>query len=617
MTFKKKGILLLFLFLHPDFISHCISQTNKEGTFLVEGLVYGYRYDPAKKILQKEKQIVLEGTLDKASVSVSESGKILSSSKTNKKGEFQLKLPFGKIYQIEISKQGYEKSILLVDIRSITKKNVGNEMKFIGMELILNSFKSNDTSQIIFPFGKLFYNEKARAMNFEPNLGKIKKGLFAKQEGESTPVVLMRRAVLKNRNNSLNEPKDAKKDILKNIKKDTKENTFSADTVTAVNTTTSSQASKFKLSRSQGYEYFADHYIKIRELEIKEAQQELEKDRLNATSKEDSLEVMERETQLNSAIAELTSAKKIIELQKNQISTQRILLILSICFMLLLSAFSFMIFKHNREKRRIHLLLKAKTKKITDSINYAKRIQKSILLEENEIQKMLPQSFIYYQPRDIVSGDFYWCSKLEDKIIVAAIDCTGHGVPGAFMSLIGNALLNEIINEKLVVQPGKILEMLHAGVLKSLNQNAGETQSQDGMEISLCVIDHEKKLIEFAGAMNPVYIVENNNVVIVEPNIRSIGGTSLGNTESTRSEFTTHQIPIHENMGLYLFSDGYMDQFGGPENKKFNTSAFRKLLLDIQSMSMAEQKLAMEETMQNWKGDYKQIDDMLVIGIRF
>ncbi|MGQ0827787.1 MAG: PP2C family protein-serine/threonine phosphatase, partial [Bacteroidota bacterium] len=311
------------------------------------------------------------------------------------------------------------------------------------------------------------------------------------------------------------------------------------------------------------------------------------------------------------------NAKKIIALQKLQIESQRKLLLLSVCCLVLLSAFLFIFFFHYKEKRTINMLLNEQHKKITDSINYAKRIQQSILPRESEIQKIVPQSFIFYQPRDIVSGDFYWFSQVEKKIIIAAVDCTGHGVPGAFMSLIGNTLLNEIINEKRVTDPASILSLLHLNVLKALHQREGEVQNQDGMEMSLCVIDNENKLIEFAGAMTPIYVVKNGLVNVIQPDTRGIGGINAAIQKGEKVEFSTKQIPIEKNMCLYMFTDGYMDQFGGPKNKKFNAPMFKKMLLYFQALDMESQKSGMEEIMKNWRGDHRQIDDMLVIGIRF
>lgn len=617
-------VSFIFFFSLP----FCFSQENITGKFVVDGLVYGYNHDPSKKFLQKEKQIVLEGILEGVSITISENGKTIYNTRTNRKGEFLWRIDLGKIYKVELSKRGYAKNILLIDVRSVPANTAASGIRFSGAELILNSFLSKDTSQINIPFGKLYYNPRTKFMDFEANTQIKKKGLLGRQEETSTPVSLMKRSVYKNKN--IISP------LQKSIQKNGKEKITLVDSV--IPTTNTFINSKFKLSPGLGIEDLSTIDIAIRESEIERAKDALDQDKLNSSTLQDSLIINEREALLNSAIQELSLAKMIIEFQKKDISIQRKLLFFTISCMLLLIGFLMLIYKHYREKRKMNILLNEKNKKITDSINYASRIQKSILLPENEIKKLLPQSFIYYQPRDIVSGDFYWFAEVEEApllgepvekntellktsdskvIIIAAVDCTGHGVPGAFMSLVGNSLLNEIINEKHIIQPASILKILHSGVLKALHQKEDDSLSQDGMEMSLCSINLEKKCIEFAGAMNPIYIVKDNSVSIIKPDAHAIGGKSIGARKNTEVEFTKQVIPIEKNMSVYMFTDGFADQFGGPENKKFNTAQFKNLLLEIQSMDMGMQKLAIEQSIKKWRGDLKQTDDMLVIGLRF
>lgn len=595
---------------------------------MVDGLVYGYNHDPSKKFLQKEKQIILEGILEGVSITISENDKTVYNTKTNRKGEFLWKIDLGKIYKVELSKRGYAKNILLIDVRSVPANSAANGIRFSGAELILNSFLSKDTSQINIPFGKLYYNTRTKFMDFEANAQIKKKGRLGRQDEPSTPISLMKRSVYKNKN-IISPPQ-------KSIQKNGKEKITLVDSV--IPTSNTFINSKFKLSPGFGIEDLSTIDIAIRESEIERAKEALDQDKLNSITLQDSLIINEREALLNSAIQELSLAKIIIEFQKKDISIQKKLLFFTISCMLLLIGFLLLIYKHYREKRKMNILLNEKNKKITDSINYASRIQKSILLPENEIKSLLSQSFIYYQPRDIVSGDFYWFAEVEQGallsvpiekntqplktsdskvIIIAAVDCTGHGVPGAFMSLVGNSLLNEIINEKHIIQPASILNLLHTGVLKALHQNEDDSLSQDGMEMSLCSINLEKNYIEFAGAMNPIYIVKDNIVSIIKPDAHAIGGKSLVTRKNTEVEFTKQIIPIEKNMSVYMFTDGFADQFGGIENKKFNTAQFKNLLLEIQSMDMGMQKLAIEQSIKKWRGDLKQTDDMLVIGMRF
>jgi len=259
--------------------------------------------------------------------------------------------------------------------------------------------------------------------------------------------------------------------------------------------------------------------------------------------------------------------------------------------------------------------LEKKNVQILDSISYASRIQEAILPYESRIKKLLPESFIFFKPRDIVSGDFYWFSEQHGKIFIAEVDCTGHGVPGAFMSMIGNTLLNEIVNDKGVYKPSEILKQLNKGIIFTLNQeNSSDNFQDDGMEVSLCCIDKAAKTVEIALANQTAYLVENNEIRLIEGDIYSVGGTfSLSDDD----EFTNHSIKYTEDTSLYMLSDGYADQFGGIQNHKFLASQLQDLLLDNNSLSMKDQSDILEMTFNSWKGNKKQIDDILVIGIKF
>ena len=250
--------------------------------------------------------------------------------------------------------------------------------------------------------------------------------------------------------------------------------------------------------------------------------------------------------------------------------------------------------------------------KIMSSINYAQRIQQAILPSSAMVNKLIPSNFILFKPRDMVSGDFYYVQGKHSKTILAAIDCTGHGVPGAFMSMVGNDLLNAIIKDKQITQADKMLTELHEGVRSALQQE--ETQNQDGMDMALVVMDEEKKTLEFAGAKNPIVYIQNNELKVIKGDKTPIGG---GQKEAART-FTTHQIDISQPTTFYLFSDGYQDQFGGPEGRKFMIKRFRNLLLEIHQKPMEEQKEILDQTIQYWmrEGNEEQVDDILVVGVR-
>jgi serine phosphatase RsbU (regulator of sigma subunit) len=256
--------------------------------------------------------------------------------------------------------------------------------------------------------------------------------------------------------------------------------------------------------------------------------------------------------------------------------------------------------------------LAAKNKNITDSINYAKRIQEAMLPSEYLFRKLLPESFIFYNPKDIVSGDFYWVTEKESKIFIAAVDCTGHGVPGAFMSIIGFDLLRNITKEQGVENPSQILNLLNLGISETFSKHATEGAVKDGMDVSLLVIDRNNKLLEYAGAFNPLYIARENKIIEVKGNRFAVGKVE-GNEDN---KFDNHVIPYRDNDMVYIFSDGYADQFGGPLGKKFKFRRFRHLLLTINSLPLIKQKSFLEENFDSWKGQLEQVDDILVIGIR-
>jgi ligand-binding sensor domain-containing protein/serine phosphatase RsbU (regulator of sigma subunit) len=263
-----------------------------------------------------------------------------------------------------------------------------------------------------------------------------------------------------------------------------------------------------------------------------------------------------------------------------------------------------------KEIENKNILVEQKNRDITDSINYAQRIQHAILPLEETILKSLKNSFVLFKPRDIVSGDFYWFAQIESKSILAVVDCTGHGVPGAFMSMIGNSLLNEIVYEKKIVEPAKILNYLDDGVRLSLKQDQQNNETHDGMDISLISIEGSK--LQYAGAHRPLYIIRNGSLQEIAADKFPIGGMQ---TESKKI-FNNRHFELEPNDMLYMFTDGYVDQFGGDKGKKFMSRRFQELLLTINNKPTGEQKEILDQTIENWKSHLEQIDDILVIGVK-
>ncbi len=267
--------------------------------------------------------------------------------------------------------------------------------------------------------------------------------------------------------------------------------------------------------------------------------------------------------------------------------------------------------KNSQQLENLNDELVQKNTEIVDSINYAKRIQQALLLSEEHITTSFPPHFIYFQPKDIVSGDFYWTHKNEDYIYIAVADCTGHGVPGAFMSMLGISFLNDITSTGEYVSPAQILDELRMRVIKELNQTGKDDGSKDGMDISLIRLDRKTNQVEWAGANNPLYVVKEGELERYKSDRQPIGYTYKP------EPFTNREIQLEpgENM-LYLFSDGYADQFGGEKGKKFKYNQFIKLLKRVEKLPMDEQKLVLHQTILDWRGDFEQIDDICIIGVR-
>jgi len=260
-----------------------------------------------------------------------------------------------------------------------------------------------------------------------------------------------------------------------------------------------------------------------------------------------------------------------------------------------------------RQSRRVVELYK----NVTDSIRYAKRLQDSILPPGKRIRELLPESFVYYRPKDIVSGDFYWVDQVDGRVAFAAVDCTGHGVPGAFMSLIGHNGLNQAIRERGAGRPSEVLKVLNKIAFEALHKDREQFLVRDGMDMALCNYDPERRVLEYAGANSPLYVVRGGEVLRFQPDKRPIGSFDLEG-----QEFTDHRILLEQGDMVYIFSDGYADQFGGPKGKKFLYKRFRDLLLEISRFPAESQSGMLEEAFRGWRGIHEQVDDILVIGMR-
>ena len=326
----------------------------------------------------------------------------------------------------------------------------------------------------------------------------------------------------------------------------------------------------------------------------------------------------------------LQDKKDVLTAEEKQ--RQRVILVIVSFFLAFIALLAVFIFRGYRLKQKANIIItqqktevekqkelvekknkmvEEKNKEITDSINYAKRIQQAKLPKKEEIYFALPQCFVLFKPKDIVSGDFYFFHKNEQSVFIAAADCTGHGVPGAFMSLIGSEKLEDAVSQ--TADTSEILKRLNRGIKTSLHQSEINESTRDGMDIALCFVDTVSRNIKYAGANRPLWIIRNGqtNVEEIKATKTAIGGL----TEKTQ-HFDTHELKLQQGDTFYICTDGYADQFGGQTGKKLMTKKFKKILLEVQGKTMKEQEKHLDNFIENWKAGREQVDDILVIGVR-
>ena len=300
------------------------------------------------------------------------------------------------------------------------------------------------------------------------------------------------------------------------------------------------------------------------------------------------------EAKVRERTAEIQRQKEEIEAQRDSIEEQRNILA-----------------QRNTDLKFAYDEIGEQKKHITDSIQYAKRIQNAILPPAEFVKSLIPDSFILYRPKDIVSGDFYWFARENNLIYFSVVDCTGHGVPGAFMSIVGFNQLNYALNVVKAVKPSAMLDALNEGVTSTLREKSTSNGVKDGMDIALCALDYEKMKLHFAGAYNSLYLVREGEITIIRADRHPIGASGVENVR-----FSGHEIEIRKGDMIYLFSDGYADQFGGPQKKKFLLSRFRELLVSVSPETIQKQEEILNTNFDQWKGQEEQVDDILIIGVR-
>lgn len=341
---------------------------------------------------------------------------------------------------------------------------------------------------------------------------------------------------------------------------------------------------------------------------------------------------------INEQLAKISDQESRIRVQLATLEKQKLILYFVVFALLLVSFLGYYIYRGYKIKKEANIRLEDKNrtislqkdqieeqknlaeaqrdqiayqkKHITDSIMYAKRIQ-TALIPSLELFSDKLEHFVLYKPLAIVSGDFYWVSSAGSRQVIIAADCTGHGVPGAFMSMLGVTLLNEIVNGRHILMPDRIIENLRQGVIKSLNQVAEEDSVKDGMDIAVCTVDFEENILWFSGANNPLYLVRGNELIHYRADKMPAA------IHYRMQPFTLHKIEIMKGDTFYIFSDGYADQFGGPHEKKFMSGKLKEKLVEMAGMPMLKQGEKLDEIFEKWRGDAPQVDDVTLIGVRY
>ena len=619
-------ILLSFLSI---FLMVCAEGFSQPSFFRVEGIIHGYEQSPNQGILKKNKPTLFQGTLADANIKVFNNGQRVKQLNTTEQGLFKLDLGFDQLYQLSISKPGYNLYQLMLDTRAFPSHIKEGGFAFTDAEFILNSYKKGEDSTLNRKVGRLYFNPSSQEFMLAKITPEEQGGLFNPPPPPDTPTELLEKAILKNNERLASyQPLASSKGLNISRQDKTTHNRKPSHQPSARgnNEKESKEDSKAETNASISGQFHLSPLLKdldkstiqIQEDAIRREREQLLLHKYRAKNRQDSLEIERREQQILFAEKEIANARLLISSQEEKLSAQQHSLVMMISLMVILSISSFFVFTYFKQKEKTSHLIQSKNRQITDSINYARRIQKSIFISEDLLQQHLPESFVFLNPKAIVSGDFYFVSPVAGgKYLVAVADCTGHGVPGAFMSLIGHRLLREIVVEKGIHDPSAVLEKLHTGINESLNQIEDQENSQDGMDVAVCLIDPETYTLIFAGAMNPAYLVYEQELQVLQADVSSVGGKTLRPTgENEKRKFTNKACKYNTGSMLYLFTDGYMDQFGGELDQKFNTKRFKSLLIDIQPLSAAEQKEKVASTLKEWQKETSQTDDILLLGVR-
>lgn len=607
--FNRYLLLLIFLFTGiadgQDFIS-----------FRVSGNVTGYYFEPSGFL--KKAKIEMEGSLKNVFIEVLEDGDVIFSDHTDATGNFTFDLPSNATYTFVFHKEGYRTEHLIVQLP--IKANVSGTIVYKGVEILLNSYlgESDKPGNI----GRLSFNQNRETFEFFPNPGrKDKKGNF------DNAVELMSRAIIKYPLSFEEAPRMSEDSsaITINVQPENRRRVFRPvdeasplDTLSDTTRAPEGITIRTDFELVQGLEDITGEELDRLERRLRSAREQLELDRASAKTHDDSVIVRLREQQLDAAEREIHQAREIIALQEDTIRAHKVQQYVMIGGLLVLGVFAMILLLFLKERRKRNRILQKRKKEVDESLAYARRIQSGFITSATPLQSTVEEFFLIDMPRDVVSGDFFWWTETEQSVIMAAIDCTGHGVPGAFLTSMANTYLNRIVNEEEESDPGTILEKLHSMIYKGLHQDEDDSMSEAGMDMSICRWDKNGKHLAYAGAFNPLIAVTANTTKLERTDLKSVGGRSLRGKKDDKRSFKTREIWAAEPMDIYLFSDGYMDQFGMMAGEtqpvKFGLQRFKEMVLGLYGDPGKEKQETIRATIESWKGPHRQTDDILVIG---
>ena len=616
--------------------------------------------------------------IENVKVSFYTKNKVLKSTTCNKNGEYSFSVDaYAAKYYLKLEKTGYLPKISEMDLTDFTQNDI---LELNEWDFGIRRNKDNVTSSILNkPFERYYFDADAQELILDQDYGfeyqvEFAEAIFTQIEDIKKETIVapetdeafadakeMLNKAIRRANLIAENARDYKeKAEAKNVKSET-QNNLSDEEILRNKVRRQLQKDFDAKLETQKKELFAslkdsilelantsiqtnnnqntptneDENIESKKLELYSKRQQLEIDRLKALTKEDSLVIKLREQELNSAEAEILSAesrisatkakleaehKELLLIEADNKNQRNIILIISLLVVLVLAVAIF-IYRNLNEKKKTAEILEKQNEIIADkndsilaSIKYAKRIQDAILPRKELWEELLPNSSILFMPKDIVSGDFYWMHQIGiNEVLFAAVDCTGHGVPGGFMSIVGYHSLHRSVNEFGFKKPSDILDSMQKSVNAVLRQGFGEGSVKDGMDMALCSLNTKTNVLQYSGAYNPLWIVRGDEIIE-----QSATKQAVGSFTQNSIPFENHEIQLEKGDIIYIFSDGYADQFGGPAGKKIMSRGLKKLILKNKDLELNKQKIQLKKHFYDWmnESDEEQVDDVCIIAVK-